>query len=315
MFRKKKKKQLKSKKIIAITLGDPEGIGPEIVTKILRTHTPRFPIVVIGSEIYYRNPDLASVHRISDIRENGLYYFSIDPERLQPEPSFAFVREAAALAKRNEIAAMVTAPISKEKWLNAGIPFRGHTDYLADRAGRRQYAMFFWSAGLKVALFTTHIPLKEVFPRMTRPAIGRFLRFLDRELQRLFARKFDFLISGLNPHAGEHGYLGHEESEVIAPAIERLKARIPILGPYPADVVFIKALEMKDAVVVTWYHDQGLIPFKLLNHRSGVNLTLGLPYIRTSPDHGTASEIAGRGIADPSSMGAALQLAEMLLDR
>ena len=315
MFRKKKKKQLKSKKIIAITLGDPAGIGPEIVTKILRTHARRFPIVVIGSEVYYRNPELVSVRRISDIRENGLYYFSIASEHLQPEPSFAFVRAAATLAGKEEIAAVVTAPITKEKWLNAGIPYRGHTDYLADRARRSQYAMVFWSAGLKVALFTTHIPLKEVFPRMTRPAIGRFLRFLDRELQRLFARKFDFLISGLNPHAGEHGYLGQEESEVIAPAIERVKARISILGPYPPDVVFVKALEMKDAVVVTWYHDQGLIPFKLLNRRFGVNLTLGLPYIRTSPDHGTATEIAGRGIADPSSMGAALQLAEMLLDR
>jgi len=315
MFRKKKKKPLKSKKIIAITLGDPAGIGPEIVTKVLRTHTPRFPVVVIGSEACYRNPDLASVRRISDIRENGLYYININPERLQPEPSFAFVREAAAMAGKKEIAAVVTAPISKEKWLNAGIPFRGHTEYLADRAGRKQCLMFFWSAGLKVALFTTHIPLQEVFPRITQPAISRFLRFLDQELQRLFSRKFDFLISGLNPHAGEHGYLGREESEVIAPALERVKARMSILGPYPPDVVFVKALEMKDAVVVTWYHDQGLIPFKLLNRRSGVNLTLGLPYIRTSPDHGTASEIAGRGIADPSSMAAALQLAETLLDR
>jgi 4-hydroxythreonine-4-phosphate dehydrogenase len=285
------------------------------VTKVLRTNTPRFPVVVIGSEVYYRNPALTSIRRISDIRENGIYYLRIDPERLHPEPSFAFVREAAALAGKKEIAALVTAPISKEKWLKAGIPFRGHTKFLADRAGRRQHAMFFWSPGLKVALFTTHIPLQEVFPRITRPAVGRFLRFLDRELQRLFARRFDFLISGLNPHAGEHGYLGHEESDVIAPAIERVKARMSISGPYPPDVVFAKALETKDAVVVTWYHDQGLIPFKLLTRRSGVNLTLGLPYIRTSPDHGTAFDISGRGIADPSSMTAALRLAETLLDR
>lgn len=271
--------------------------------------------MIIGAEPWYRNRDLVSVDRISDIRKNGFYYYPINPARLGPEPSFAFVREAATLAMNKEIDAVVTGPISKEKWLSAGIPYPGHTDFLAAHAGNRPHAMLFWSPDLKVALFTAHLPLREVFEQLTRPAIGRFIRFVDRELERLFGRKFTFLISGLNPHAGEHGHLGSEESDTIIPALRRAKTGIRILGPYSPDVVFVKALETKDAVVVSWYHDQGLIPFKLLNRRSGVNLTLGLPYIRTSPDHGTAPEIAGKGVADSSSMAAALELVEQLLGR
>ncbi len=180
--------------------------------------------------------------------------------------------------------------------------------------------MFFWSENLKVSLFTIHIPLKKVFGAIKKREIKRFIRSLDRELQKWFNQKFTFLISGLNPHAGEEGFLGQEEIEEIIPALKSLEAegerqsenRIHIEGPFPPDVVFLKAMGKKNTVVVSWYHDQGLIPFKLLNIHSGVNLTLGLPYIRTSPVHGTAYDIAGKNIANPSSMTAAIKLAEEL---
>ena len=139
------------------------------------------------------------------------------------------------------------------------------------------------------------------------------MRFLDVELNRMFSKKFFYFISGLNPHAGEDGYLGSEERDIIIPAMDVLKAEMNINGIYSPDTVFLKAREAKNAVVVCWYHDQGLIPFKLLNIRSGVNLTLGLPFIRTSPDHGTAFEIAGKGIADPTSMTQAVKLADHLI--
>jgi 4-hydroxythreonine-4-phosphate dehydrogenase len=175
--------------------------------------------------------------------------------------------------------------------------------------------MFFWSESLKVALYTIHIPLKQIFQHIRGDEILRFIRFVDRELSRLFKKKFTFLVCGLNPHAGEDGFLGTEEKDIIIPAVRALKSEINIDGPYPPDTVFLKARDTKDSVVISWYHDQGLIAFKLLNFHSGVNMTLGLPYIRTAPDHGTAYDIAGKGIADPSSMEQAIRLAEYLLKR
>jgi len=173
--------------------------------------------------------------------------------------------------------------------------------------------MFFWSEDLKVALYTIHIPLKDVFQHIALEKITYFIRFIDGELYRLFKKRFRFLVSGLNPHAGEDGFMGKEEKGVIIPAIQALKPAINIDGPYPPDTVFLKARDMENSVVISWYHDQGLIAFKLLNIHSGVNVTLGLPYIRTSPDHGTAFDIAGKGIANPSSMKQAIRLAERLV--
>ncbi|MCX6554267.1 MAG: 4-hydroxythreonine-4-phosphate dehydrogenase PdxA, partial [Candidatus Aminicenantes bacterium] len=161
--------------------------------------------------------------------------------------------------------------------------------------------------------FTHHLPLRDVFARMRPEKIVAFVRLVNDELRRLFAREFTYLFSGLNPHAGENGHLGHEEEESIVPALRELQNEMPVAGIFPPDVVFAKARAMKDAVVIAMTHDQGLIPFKLLHAGSGVQLTLGLPFIRTSPVHGTAYDIAGKGIADPASMLAALRLAESLL--
>jgi 4-hydroxythreonine-4-phosphate dehydrogenase len=231
------------------------------------------------------------------------------------EPSYRFVRTGIDLALEKKIHALVTAPVSKEKWLRAGIPYQGHTRLLAETAGVKNHSMFFWSDDLKVALFTIHIPLKDIFGYIRREKITGFIRFVDDQLTRLFKKKFHFLVSGLNPHAGEDGFMGREEVEEIIPALETLKAGtgIRIDGPFPPDTIFLKARDTEDSVVISWYHDQGLIAFKLLNIHSGVNMTLGLPYIRTSPDHGTAFDIAGKDIANPSSMLQAIRLAEFLV--
>ncbi len=274
-------------------------------------------MVIFGDIDYYAGKSVQMISHPDQVREQGVYFFNIDTRDLanakNRAPSFEYVQRAVGFALEKKVHALVTAPISKEKWLRAGVPFRGHTELLAKTAGVKDYSMFFWSESLKVALYTIHVPLKKVFQHIQGDEIIRFIRFIDRELFRLFKKKFTFLVSGLNPHAGEDGYLGTEEKDVIIPAVRALKSEISLDGPYPPDTVFLKARDTKDSVVISWYHDQGLIAFKLLNFHSGVNMTLGLPYIRTAPDHGTAYDIAGKGIANPSSMEQAIRLAEYLL--
>jgi 4-hydroxythreonine-4-phosphate dehydrogenase len=309
-----RRERIKRIEIIAITLGDPQGIGPEIVYKSIKNYRSRFALVIIGDKDSFPNESVQTIADIEEIRRKGKYFYHIQvPSTGGKDPSYEFVRQATGLALQNKIQALVTAPVSKEKWLRAGIPFKGHTEFLAHSAGTKNYSMFFWSKDLKVVLFTIHIPLKDIFRCITGDKIIHFIRFVDGELSRLFKKKFTFLVSGLNPHAGEDGFMGTEEQDVIIPAIRALKPEISIDGPYPPDTIFIKARETKDSVVLSWYHDQGLIAFKLLNLHSGVNMTLGLPFIRTSPDHGTAFDIAGKGIANPSSMKQAIRLAESLV--
>lgn len=285
----------------------------------MQQYQPECTVLIIGNERYYPGKKAAKILHPEEAKDSGVYFYDVG-DRFDREPSFQYVKTGVELALTQKVAALVTAPISKEKWLNAGIEYKGHTEYLAESAGVKDYSMFFWSENMKVSLFTIHIPLKEIFKFIKKREIVRFIRSLDRELTKLFKQKFTFLISGLNPHAGEEGFLGREEIEEIIPAIEALREEgasnpeqaIHIEGPVPPDIVFLKARNRKDAVVVSWYHDQGLIPFKLFNIHAGVNMTLGLPYIRTSPDHGTAYDIAGKNIADPSSMTAAIKLAETL---
>jgi 4-hydroxythreonine-4-phosphate dehydrogenase len=270
-------------------------------------------ILVIGDRRDYGLQEISLVSDIHEIQKPGIYFFDVPPGSYKGDASYQYVRIAIDWALKKEIHAIVTAPISKEKWLQSGVHYKGHTDLLAETAGVRQHCMFFWSNDLKVALFTVHIPLKDVFQHIKKEKIVPFIRFVYQELQRLMGRSFKILVSGLNPHAGESGYLGDEEVLEIIPAIETLKPEMDIQGPFPPDVIFIKARETKDSVVISWYHDQGLIAFKLLNIHAGVNMTLGLPYIRTSPDHGTAYDIAGKGIANPNSLKEAIFLAEELL--
>lgn len=295
-------------------MGDPLGVGPEVIKKALFGYSPHCAIVILGDITYYPDKSVTLISGIEHALDSHIYFLNVPvPETSELDPSFEFVSRAIDLALAKKVAALVTGPISKEKWQRAGVPFNGHTGLLAKTAGVTDYSMFFWSEELKVALFTQHIPLSQIFRYLERSNVIEFIRLVDRELFRLFKKRFTFLVSGLNPHAGEDGFMGTEEQEVIHPAIEALKPEMEIHGPYPPDTIFIKARETKDSVVISWYHDQGLIAFKLLNLHSGVNMTLGLPYIRTSPDHGTAFDIAGQDIANPSSMKQAIRLAETLV--
>jgi 4-hydroxythreonine-4-phosphate dehydrogenase len=313
---------VKAKKIkrIAITLGDPEGIGAEIVYKSLQGYTISYPVIIIGNKEIYEDKTVQPIEDLEEIRDKdkGVYFYHIDDSPQEAgetgeDASFLYVKTGIDWALEKKIHALVTAPISKERWSKAGIPYRGHTELLAKTAGTANHAMFFWSDNLKVAIFSVHIPLKEIFHHIKKDRIIKFIRLVASELSRLFSKDFTFLVSGLNPHAGEEGLLGTEEIDEIIPAIRELKSEITIYGPFPPDITFLKAKDIEDAVVISWYHDQALIPFKLLNIQRGVNITLGLPYVRTSPDHGTAHDIAGKGIANPSSMKEAIRMAELLV--
>ena len=299
-------------KVIAVTLGDPQGIGPEVVAKSLDARSPSTSLLLVGSRRHFSASGLRLLDDAGAIGAGETAFLDVGDGPAGGDPSFHWVRTAVELALQGRAQALVTGPVDKDRWLAAGLPYRGHTDFFAAAVAAAP-VMFFWSPGMRVALFTHHIPLRDVFARLERGAIAAFVRRLDSELRRQFGQEFVYLFSGLNPHAGEKGRLGSEELEVILPAIAELGGEVPVTGVYPPDVVFVKARSLKGTVVVAWSHDQGLIPFKLLHGADGVQVTLGLPFVRTSPVHGTARDIAGKGIADPASMRAAIRLAESLL--
>jgi 4-hydroxythreonine-4-phosphate dehydrogenase len=213
---------------------------------------------------------------------------------------------------------MATAPISKEALRLAGLPWSGHTDLLAHLTGSPHVAMMFYSEGLRVVLATVHVALADVPRLLTQASLEATIDLTARELPRFLPsdRLHDrpaIGVAGLNPHAGEHGLFGHEEEIAIAPAIAACRARgVNVSGPFPGDTIFVRAVRGEFDAVIACYHDQGLIPVKLLAFGQAVNVTLGLPIVRTSVDHGTAFDIAGRGIADPGSMIAAVKLAARL---
>lgn len=298
-------------RVLLITLGDPEGIGPEIIKKTLPALNIKQPVVILGNKKFYRDDSIAVIDDIKNCVPGHPAFLEVDTEN--NDPSFMYVKKAVSLALDGVAGAVVTAPISKEKWMDAGNFFMGHTDFLVRSAGIKEWAMFFWAESVKVALFTTHIPLKDVLKEIRREKISGFCRFIDSELFRVTGRKFDIMVSGLNPHAGESGTIGREEVEEISPAVKSLENEMKIEGPFPPDTIFLEADKRENPVIISLYHDQGLIPFKLMNINSGVNMTMGLPFIRTSPDHGTAYNIAGKGIADPGSMIEAVRLASQLL--
>lgn len=305
---------------IGISLGDPGGIGPEIVLKSLadKAALPAAEYVVFGSAELLRDAGNslhlkldAATAAIRDIPFPRREARKGTPDEDNGAASFQWFQAAVEAARKGEIAALVTAPISKLSWGLAGIPWRGHTDYL-----ERFYPdaiMAFWSERLKVALFSHHRPLAEAIDLVTRSNCARFFRVLREAVNRLPSGAYEFLVAGLNPHAGEEGLLGREERDEIIPAVEEARASgMRISGPHPPDVVFRRALDHPEKIVVALYHDQGLIAFKIVAFASGVNVTLGLPFVRTSPDHGTAFDIAGRNLADPASMKAAIRLAAEL---
>jgi 4-hydroxythreonine-4-phosphate dehydrogenase len=230
--------------------------------------------------------------------------------------SYEIIVRAVRDAERGAIQGIATAPINKAALSLAGLEWRGHTEMLASLTGAPHVAMMFWSEQLCVVLATIHIPLSRVPEALTLESLGRILDLTYRELPNFGIAHPRIAMAGLNPHAGEHGVIGREELDVIEPAIaQSRKAGIDVAGPFPGDTVFLRAMRGEFDVVVACYHDQGLIPIKMAAFGHAVNVTLGLPIVRTSVDHGTAFDIAGKGIADAESMVQAVLLAARLARR
>jgi 4-hydroxythreonine-4-phosphate dehydrogenase len=216
-------------------------------------------------------------------------------------------------AQAGRVQGIATAPLNKEALALAGLPWRGHTEMLASLTNTAEVAMMFWSDALRVVLATIHIPLADVPSALTTESVSGIIGLTHRELPRFGFTSPRLALAGLNPHAGEHGLLGREESDVLEPAVARSAASgINIAGPLPGDTVFVRAMRGEFDAVIACYHDQGLIPVKLAAFGKAVNVTLGLPIVRTSVDHGTAFDIAGKGVADPESMVQAVLLAAKL---
>jgi 4-hydroxythreonine-4-phosphate dehydrogenase len=222
-----------------------------------------------------------------------------------------YIQVASDLAIQRRIAAMVTCPINKTAMQLAGFPYNGHTELLAERTKSDNYAMMFAGDRLRVVLATIHVPLRDVPSILSKQKILRTIKLTWQTLQERFGVKTPRIaVAGLNPHAGESGMFGNEEKDIIAPAIAQARNEgVDVVGPLPPDTLFYHAAKGRYDVVVSMYHDQGLIPFKLMHFNNGVNVTIGLPIIRTSVDHGTAYDIAGTGIADPGSLIAAINMA------
>jgi len=281
---------------IAITEGDPAGIGPEIARKA------------------------AADARVLDACEPVLYGAAegaaFQPGILSAEAgkaAYDAIVRATADAQAGAVAAIATAPINKEALRLAGFPWNGHTDLLAHLTGAPRVAMMFFSDELRVVLATVHVRLADVPKLLTQALVEDIITLTALELPRFGFAAPRIAVAGLNPHAGEHGLFGREEEIFIAPAIARSRAKgIDVSGPFPGDTVFVRARRGEFDAVVACYHDQGLIPVKLVAFGRAVNVTLGLPIVRTSVDHGTAFDIAGRGIADAGSMIAAVLLAAKL---
>jgi 4-hydroxythreonine-4-phosphate dehydrogenase len=282
---------------IAITTGDPAGIGPEIAAAA------------------------ASDPRVLAVCE-PLVYAPRHPRRFQPgvlsgeagRAAYDTIVRAVDDARQGVVDGIATAPINKEALRLAGLRWSGHTDLLAHLTGAPHVAMMFHSAAIRVVLATVHIALAEVSRALTQPSLEATIDLTARELPRYGVAQPRIAVAGLNPHAGEHGLFGHEEEAVITPAIEACRARgVNVTGPFSGDTVFLRAHRGDFDVVVACYHDQGLIPVKLLAFGEAVNVTLGLPIVRTSVDHGTAFDIAGKGVANPESMIAAVLLAAQLV--
>ena len=281
---------------MAITSGDPAGIGPEVAARAAAD--PR--VLAACKPVLYGPPP-------------GATFAAGTLSAAAGRAAYDVIVRAVADAQQGVVQAIATAPVNQEAFRLAGLEWSGHTDLLAHLTASSHVAMMFYSEALRVVLATVHIALSEVPRALTQASLEATIALTARELPRFGIARPRIAVAGLNPHAGEHGLFGHEEDTAIGPAIEACRARgIEVSGPYPGDTVFVRARRGDFDVVVACYHDQGLIPVKLVAFGQAVNVTLGLPIIRTSVDHGTAFDIAGKGVADPESMITAVLLAARL---
>ena len=297
---------------VAITEGDPAGIGPEIA----RRAAVDARVLAVCEPVLYRTTGEPVLYGATPAGTEAGGRVRFAPGVLSAEAgraAYDAVVRAAGDAQRGLVGAMATAPLNKEALRLAGLPWNGHTDLLAHLTGAPHVAMMFFSDELRVVLATVHAALADVPRLLTREVMQRTIELAWRELPRYGLPAPRIAVAGLNPHAGEHGLFGLEEQTVIAPAVACCRAGgIDVSGPYPADTLFVRARRGEFDAVIACYHDQGLIPVKLVAFGRAVNVTLGLPIVRTSVDHGTAFDIAGKGVADPESMIAAVLLAARL---
>jgi 4-hydroxythreonine-4-phosphate dehydrogenase len=319
--------------MIGITMGCPVGIGPEIILRNALQHQKGkpFTVAVLGDLGVLRrcaaelrlavsmHPWIPGTPLPGDGSLPVIELSQLPARNLswgRPDDSTAramagYIRKGVELVQQGVLDGIATCPISKAALQAAGINYPGHTEMLAELTGTSDYAMMMAGSRLRVTLVTIHCPLAEVPRRLTVDSVARMITITHRSLQRDFAvARPRIAVAGLNPHAGEEGLFGLEEQDVIGPAIRQAQRDgIDAEGPFPPDTVYFKAAAGQYDAVVSMYHDQGLIPFKLIHFSDGVNVTLGLPIVRTSVDHGTAYDIAGKGTADPSSLAAAVDLA------
>ncbi|WP_409158595.1 D-threonate 4-phosphate dehydrogenase [Pectobacterium sp. B2J-2] len=323
-------------KIIAVTMGDPAGIGPEIIIKSLAEgELSGASAVVVGCvqtmrRILALNVVPAVELKIIDKPADAVFAPGViniidepleDPQALEPgvvqaqagDLAYRCIKKATSLAMAGEVHAIATAPLNKEALHSAGHLYPGHTELLAKLTNSRDYAMVLYTDKLKVIHVSTHIALRKFLDTLNRDRVETVIEMADVFLKRVGFTHPRIAVAGVNPHAGENGLFGDEEIKIVSPSVEAMKAKgIDVYGPCPPDTVYLQAYEGQYDMVVAMYHDQGHIPLKLLGFYDGVNITAGLPFIRTSADHGTAFDIAWTGKAKSESMAISIQLAMQL---
>lgn len=319
---------------LAITMGDPAGIGPEIILKTFQkgiSEADCFPIVVGSWEVFEKTRQALQIpmncHKITEIPESTpgrgeLWVWeppdmpdlgNLEPGKIQKQAGIAAkicIEAAVRMIHDKKMDALCTAPINKEAMHAGGFSFPGHTEFLAHLSNTREFAMLMCGGGIRVALATIHIALRDIPGKLTRETILAKLRLSNQFIPYFGVKKPRIGVCGLNPHAGEGGLFGDEEEKIISPAIDQANSEgISAYGPFPADTLFHRMLQGDFDVILAMYHDQGLIPIKTIAFHDGVNITMGLPFIRTSVDHGTGFDIVGKGIANPASLKATIQYA------
>ena len=319
--------------IIAVTMGDPAGIGPEIIIKSLsEAGLAGAPVVVVGCVRTLRRimamnitpqAELRVIQKVCDAHFapgviNVMDEPLANPDALTPgvvqavagDLAYRCIKRATALALSGEVKAIATAPLNKEALHLGGHNYPGHTELLAHLTGSKEYAMVLYTEKLKVIHITTHISLRQFLDTLNQPRIETVIGVADRFLRRVGYPRPRIAVAGVNPHAGENGLFGDEEIRIVALAVAAMRAKgVEVTGPCPPDTVFMQCHEGMYDMVVAMYHDQGHIPLKLLGFYDGVNITAGLPFIRTSADHGTAFDIAWTGKAKSESMATSIELA------
>jgi 4-hydroxythreonine-4-phosphate dehydrogenase len=302
--------------VIGITLGDPGGIGPEIILKSLQGGVPSSQVIVFGSRRVLLHhaflmdipfPESATIVDRDNVPQP---YFGPRPE-ISGKASIEYLEDAFRYYREGKIQGLVTGPINKASWHAAGYHYPGQTEYCAESSGAREFFMLMAGEVFRIALLSTHMSLQKAISHITSENIVSGIRLVNREFQKLGFDHPRIACAALNPHAGEAGAFGNEEKEAIEPALEILRSEgIDVSGPIAPEIVFRMAARQKPwDVIFALYHDQAMIPLKLVDFESSANVTMGLPLIRTSPDHGTAFDIAGKGLANPASMMYAIRVA------